>query len=585
MDSLFTVKKFTGLFQTPSALQELDNVGKVLYELQCRDIDESFRRRKAARKSTMLSSFSSNNNFSLSSHLYLCRWQLGCFGKTGTNFPYVTSNISEIAGKSFDYIIVGGGTAGCPLAATLSEKFSVLLIERGGLPYGNPWITDKLFYGFSLIQTDEFSSVSQPFTTTEGVACHRGRVLGGSTAINGGFYSRASDEFVRTVGWDEEMVKEAYEWVESKIVTKPELTMWQAIVEFGLLEAGVLPYNGFTWEHVEGTKIGGSIFDSWGKRHTSADLLQAGRPENITVLLNATVKSVMFNKCEESNKTIAHGVQFISSNDDELQTYEAYLSRPENSSSPSGDVILSAGTLGSTQILLLSGIGPATHLNQHNIPLVLDLKPVGQEMKDNPGIAVLVDSKPERRFPDTPQVAGITKGLNFIIESGILPVTFNTTRIPIAIKLAFPESKGELQLNSTDPRKNPVVSFNYLGTEKDMDQCVKMTQLLKMVAKSRSVEMFLGNVPQNNLMSSPDELRTFCKRNVRTYYHYHGGCGVGSVVNKDYRVVGVESLRVIDGSTFLESPGTNPMATVMMLGRYQGIKILIERQNSSQQHQ
>ncbi|CAN1142905.1 (R)-mandelonitrile lyase-like [Linum perenne] len=118
----------------------------------------------------------------------------------GTDLPYMTSNISEIAGKSFDYIVVGGGTAGCPLAATLSEKFSVLLIERGGSPYGNPWITDKLFYGFPLLQTDEFSSVSQSFTSKEGVSNHRGRVLGGSTAINGGFYSRASVDYVRTVG-------------------------------------------------------------------------------------------------------------------------------------------------------------------------------------------------------------------------------------------------------------------------------------------------------------------------------------------------------------------------------------------------
>ncbi|CAN1805569.1 (R)-mandelonitrile lyase-like [Linum perenne] len=167
----------------------------------------------------------------------------------GTDLPYMTSNISEIAGKSFDYIVVGGGTAGCPLAATLSEKFSVLLIERGGSPYGNPWITYKLFYGFPLLQTDEFSSVSQSFTSKEGVSNHRGRVLGGSTAINGGFYSRASVDYVRTVGWDEELVKKSYEWVESNIITKAEPTTWQAAARSGFLEAGILPDNGFTWEH------------------------------------------------------------------------------------------------------------------------------------------------------------------------------------------------------------------------------------------------------------------------------------------------------------------------------------------------
>ena len=77
-------------------------------------------------------------------------------------------------------------------------------------------------------------------------------------------------------------------------LTTPELTPWQTVVEFGLLEAGILPYNGFSLEHIEGTKIGGSIFDIWGIRHTSADLLRAANPKNFVVLLNATVKNIIF---------------------------------------------------------------------------------------------------------------------------------------------------------------------------------------------------------------------------------------------------------------------------------------------------
>ncbi|XVF11610.1 hypothetical protein REPUB_Repub08aG0042000 [Reevesia pubescens] len=80
----------------------------------------------------------------------------------------ITSDVKEVAGKSFDYNVVGRGTAGCPLAATLSEEFSVLLIEGGGSSYDNPLVFDKRFYGFSLIQTDEFSSVSQDFKSTDG---------------------------------------------------------------------------------------------------------------------------------------------------------------------------------------------------------------------------------------------------------------------------------------------------------------------------------------------------------------------------------------------------------------------------------
>jgi hypothetical protein len=208
----------------------------------------------------------------------------------------MTSDVKEVAGKSYDYIIVGGGTCGCPLAATLSEKFSVLLIERGGSPYGNPLVIDRRYYGFPLIQKDNIhNSVAQRFTSQDGVSNVRGRVLGGSSAINGGFYSRASDEFVEKVGWDKKFVKEAYEWVESKVVFPPFfLTPWQSVAEFSLLETGILPYNGYSLEHVKGTKISGSVFDGFGKRHTSADLLEAGNPKNLTVLVNATVKSIIF---------------------------------------------------------------------------------------------------------------------------------------------------------------------------------------------------------------------------------------------------------------------------------------------------
>ncbi|PON58331.1 Long-chain-alcohol oxidase [Parasponia andersonii] len=495
-----------------------------------------------------------------------------------TTLPHMTSNVNEVSGKSFDYIIVGGGTAGCPLAATLSERFSVLLVERGGSPYGNPLILDKKFYGLSLLQTDEYSSVAQSFVSEDGIPNLRGRVLGGSSALNGGFYSRASWDFVKQVGWNEEMVKIAYNWVESRVVFIPELTPWQTVAEFSFLEAGILPYNGYSLEHIEGTKVGGSVFDNHGKRHTSADLLMAGNPKNIKVLLNATVKNVIFRNKDNRTEKIAHGISFIKSDGSSHKVHEAYLNQPNNSNSL-GDVILAAGALGSPQILMLSGIGSYEHLKSFNLPLVVDLKGVGYGMKDSPGVAVLVDSKPKKRQPDTPQVVGITDHFNIIVESGILPISFNQTRIPIAAKLAFPASKGKLELSNTDPRKNPSVKFNYLAKEQDSRGCIRLAKLLQRVERSQSIAMFLGRQKHKNnvlVMTSEDEWRKFCKENVRTFYHYHGGCLVGSVVDRDYKVHGVKGLRVVDGSTFSQSPGTNPMATLLMLGRYQGKKILEE---------
>ena len=86
---------------------------------------------------------------------------------------YMTSDVKEVAGKSFDYIVVGGGTTACPLAATLSENFSVLLVERGGSPFGNPLVTDKSYYGLSLVQTDEYTSLAQSFVSKDGVQNYR----------------------------------------------------------------------------------------------------------------------------------------------------------------------------------------------------------------------------------------------------------------------------------------------------------------------------------------------------------------------------------------------------------------------------
>ncbi|KAJ1420305.1 Glucose-methanol-choline oxidoreductase, N-terminal [Sesbania bispinosa] len=93
--------------------------------------------------------------------------------------------------NAYDYIIVGGGTAGCPLAATLSQNFSVLLLERGGVPFTNPNVSFLANFHITLADTSP-TSASQYFISTDGVFNARARVLGGGTSINAGFYTRAS---------------------------------------------------------------------------------------------------------------------------------------------------------------------------------------------------------------------------------------------------------------------------------------------------------------------------------------------------------------------------------------------------------
>lgn len=120
------------------------------------------------------------------------------FIKAASSFSSSSSSSSSNVGSkkaNYDYIIVGGGTAGCPLAATLSQKFSVLLLERGGVPFANANVSFMQNFHISLADTSP-SSASQIFVSTDGVFNARAKILGGGSCINAGFYSRASSRFV-----------------------------------------------------------------------------------------------------------------------------------------------------------------------------------------------------------------------------------------------------------------------------------------------------------------------------------------------------------------------------------------------------
>ncbi|EEF39359.1 mandelonitrile lyase, putative [Ricinus communis] len=209
---------------------------------------------------------------------------------TDPSYQQFVVNATDLPSEDYyDYIIVGGGTAGCPLAATLSQSYRVLLLERGGVPYSKPNVMTQEGFLATLTEVNTFDSPAQSFTSEDGVPNARGRILGGSSAINAGFYSRADTDFFRQSGvnWDMRVVNQSYDWIEKAIVFRPELRNWQSAVRDGLLEAGVDPYNGFSLDHLMGTKISGSTFDGSGRRHSSADLLNYANARNIKVAVHA----------------------------------------------------------------------------------------------------------------------------------------------------------------------------------------------------------------------------------------------------------------------------------------------------------
>ncbi|GLJ35747.1 hypothetical protein SUGI_0717940 [Cryptomeria japonica] len=497
-------------------------------------------------------------------------------------YPFMTVDVEKAAARTYDYIVVGGGTAGCPLAATLSQHYSVLLVERGDSPYGNPDTADikGVFKAFG--DPSEFPYVMQGFVSDEGVQLVRGRVLGGGSAINAGFYSRASSEFIREMEWDEKLVNESYEWVEKLMAFKPDkLFRWNSAFKDALLEAGVLPYNGYTMDHLEGTKFSASTIDNEGRRHTAADLLQYANPDNIVVLLNATATRILFDSSSGILK--ANGVELMSNVDDILyQVFINYLSHWS-------EVILSAGSIGSPQLLLLSGIGPSEQLDELNITVLLDLNTVGKRIQDPPRTTIILESPKPLEFEQA-QVVGIIEnsqvyiwGLGFVQQQNTIDDQYIGGMFT---KVAFPFSRGELRLSSKNPQDNPFVRYNYFSHPFDVHECILAVKVLSNITMTTSIQQFTFNrwlqfigskLPQN--IQDNNALENFCKDTVATVWHYHGGCEVNYVIDKTFQVKGVDSLRVVDNSIFKDSPGTNPQATTMMLGRYAGVRILQERMN------
>ncbi|RXI08463.1 hypothetical protein DVH24_022607 [Malus domestica] len=621
-----------------------------------------------------------------------------CYSDKAPDYTFVREAISAPAVVHYDYIVIGGGTAGCPLAATLSHGATVLVLERGGSPYGNPNTINIDKFAPTLLDTSP-TSPAQQFTSEDGVYNIRARVLGGGSAVNAGFYTRASTHYIKEVGWNQRMVNQSYEWVEKVVAFEPEILQWETAFRDGLLEVGVLPHNGFTYEHLYGTKVGGSIFDADGHRHTAADLLQYADPRKINVYLNARVQKILFRHIPGRLRPQAYGVIYRDAHG--IRHY-AYLKM----NSKKNEIILSAGAIGSPQLLMLSGVGPAFHLRAHGIKVVADQPMVGQGMADNPMNLLLIPS-PQPVEVSLVQVVGITKfesyiegasgltlpiplahrlsnhfkhflsqvsisyfcslvlpayaflgsALNYICATSgpitigrilcvhISRITYyvdylidrditktnqftisnlvshlqpehhpfraspkimawaadtvngivnKTLRAGVILeKIMGPLSTGHLALRNTNPDANPFVTFNYFKAPEDLRKCIEGMRTIIDVVNSEAYSKFrYKNMPVEaliNLMltlpvngrrkhaNATFSLEQFCIDTVMTIWHYHGGCQVGRVVDKGYRVLGIDSLRVVDGSTFYRSPGTNPQATVMMLGRYMGQRILHER--------
>jgi choline dehydrogenase len=504
----------------------------------------------------------------------------------------------------FDYVIVGAGSAGCVLAARLSEDpdVSVLLVEAGP-PDTKENIHVPAAFG-SLFKTD----VDWDYATAPEEGCGgrmmflpRGRTLGGSSSINAMIYirgHRADYDAWRDAGhagWgyddmlpyfkrSEDNERGASEFhgaggplTVSESRSKNELcAAWLDAA----LDAGLPPADEFNGVEQDG--VGWYQLTQRGGMRCSAAVAflhpVLDRP-NLTVHTGVQVHRVV----HEGGRAI--GVAGIAGG-------EAWVAEAER------EVILSAGAYNSPQLLMLSGIGPAEHLVTREIDPVVDLPGVGQNLQDhiNSGliyitekpVSLLLGLEPEHQldFADNgrgPLTSNVAETGGFWRSDPALPapdVQFHTAGVmfvdeglgdPIAHGMSFggclltPRSRGTVTLRSNDPTAKPWIRHGFYSDPDDVRVMIDQLRLTMEIASRSPLTPYCEQLFVGPASSSDEDLRAHLARHSQTLYHPVGTCAMGSVVDSSLRVHGIEALRVVDASVMPTVPRGNTNAPTIAI--------------------
>ncbi|MEC7488204.1 MAG: GMC family oxidoreductase N-terminal domain-containing protein [Pseudomonadota bacterium] len=510
--------------------------------------------------------------------------------------------------KSFDYIIVGAGSAGCTLANRLTEDpdVSVLVIEAGGSER-NPLITIPLGWGKILFdRLFDWGYFTEPETEFDNrkVECARGKVIGGSSSINAMAYVRCHredyDRWARNgcIGWSYADILPYFirgeDWEKgdqplrgtggplTTIENKYPDPLHEAWLEAG--EAVGYPrtsdYNG---EQNEGLgTLQSTIRDGRRCSAAVAYLRPAMQRPNLTVITKTLVHRVVL------EGTRAVGVEY-SSGGGAMTIVHA-----------DREVIISGGVINSPQLLMLSGLGNGDHLKEHGIDAVIDLKGVGQNLQDHLSVGVEYERIGDGPFVGTLRydrlVLSMARayffGTGFATEMPGPLTGYITSRKGLAQpdmqllarfippesqpwfpgfrpkpKDAFmvrpvvlhPKSRGELKLTSNSPADPALIYQNFLSEPADWETLRDGIEIVKNIASQKPLDKFRG--PEIQPRDEP--VNDFIKRTAWTVHHPLGTCKMGSdadsmaVVDTEMRVRGAENLRVIDASIFPDMLGGN----------------------------
>lgn len=487
--------------------------------------------------------------------------------------------------KRADYIVVGAGTAGCILANRLSKDpaVEVMLLEAGG-PADDERIRDAT--RAMELQGGEFDwqfeTVPQPELNERTEAWPRGKVMGGSSSINGMLHIRGHpsdfDEWASrdNDGWSyEDMLPyfkrcETYENPEAPArggdgpihVVRESVGQLGEDIKAAASEALDLQeiddYNAGEQEGV--ANIQRAIQDGRRSGAVSGYIDPARDRDNLEILTRAHVTQVLL------DGTSATGVACRVDG-----TPHTFGAREE--------VILASGSVQSPQLLMLSGIGPADHLGDLGIDVALDLPGVGRNLQNHLIASVICETNVDEPAAPVPVVA--FKRVNPDAVAPELQYTMNpsffqpemqgggdTTGFTLSVNYQRPSSRGRIMLASSDPFEDPVIDPNYFEVEDDLEMTVRGIKGARRIANTAPLSDHReGELRPGPEVQSDVELEEFVRSNARTTQHPVGTCKMGhdelAVVDDRLRVHGVDGLRVIDASIMPTLPSANTNAATI----------------------
>lgn len=502
----------------------------------------------------------------------------------------------------YDVIVVGAGSAGSIVATRLTEdpSRSVLLLESGPDYDDIDKLPEEVKFGYAtgtdvMVSDHNWQFLGQPTSIAQPMMVPRGKVTGGSSAINGQMFLRGIPEDYDTWAswgndeWQYEKLLPYFRQLETDtdfsddfhgtdgpiIVRRfKESDMHVASTAFknSALAAGHLEspdLNNPDSEGLSPTPLNNPNGIRWS---TNLGYLSLSRHRlNLTIRANCDVQRILF----EGKKAVG----LVVKSGGETFTVEA------------DNIILSGGAIASPQILMLSGVGPSEHLSEHGIDLVHHLPGVGSNLRDHPIVPISFRTKPEVPLeglaPRQQYVLRYTaEGSDLRNDMIIIFQNFCTERVDrggtrmdgygvrMTLSLYLAKSSGRLTLQSNDASVQPFLNYNYFDEEFDRirmrEGILKCLDLAKHPDFSKMVEEVVEPLPKD--LASDDALDEWMMKEATTGHHISGTCKMGpstdemAVVSQYGKVHGIENLRVIDASIMPDCIRANTNVTTMMIG-------------------